>query len=217
MNKFNLLAFTVLVSAFATAQSFKKGALLLSVSEGSTTANYSTRNLSNSNFSSMYKAEVDGIRDPLIIEYGLNNKWGIGLSSGADIFKVSPNRYYGFRLPHTNPIEVKTSELTFDVNYHFFVTKKLDVSAFASPGLFSLAFKGQYSDLAYQYEAKGLILRVGSKARYYFYKRLGLFGMASLYSGTASPTSNKSNTVGQSIATTVSGRALEFGLCFRFF
>lgn len=213
------VAFFICFSLCKTAysQSFKKGSFLVSISEGSTTANYSTRDISKSGMSSMYKSEVDGERDPLTIEFGLTNKWGIGLSSGADIFQVNPSRYYGFKLPGNETVEVKTSELTFDLNYHYLVNKKLDLSAFSAVGLFSMAYKGRVSDYHYNYESSGAIIRIGTKARYYFCKRLGVIGMFSLYSGTASPKGFKDNTVGANIATTVSGRALEFGLCYRFF
>ena len=216
--KISILGLALVFSNFyVNAQSFKKGSFLVSVSEGSTTANYTTRDMSKNMFPTVYKSEVDGVRDPLIIEYGLTNKWGIGLSSGADIFQVNPSRYYGFKLPGNKPVEVTTSELTFDVNYHYFVNKKIDLSAFSSVGLFSIAYKGQASDYSYSHESQGAILRVGTKARYYFYKRLGVMGIASLYTGTASPQCNNENTVGNNNATNITGRALEFGLCFRFF
>ena len=165
----------------------------------------------------MYKSTVDGIRDPLIIELGLTKKWGIGLSSGADIFSINPSRYYGFKLPDNKTIKVSTSELTFDLNYHYLVNKKLDLSAFTSVGLFSLAYTGNVSDFKYSHQSKGGIVRVGTKARYYFYKRLGVMGILSMYSATASPKRIKDNSVGTNSITTISGRALEFGLCFRFF
>ncbi len=199
------------------AQSFHKGSFLISVSEGSTTANYTTRDLSKSGLPSFYKSEVDGCRDPLIIEFGLTKKWGIGLSSGADIFQINPSRYYGFKLPGSPLVEVATSELTLDLNYHYLVNKKWDLSAFSSVGLFSVAFKGNVSDFNYNHKSQGGILRVGTKARYYFYKRLGVMGILSAYSGSASPKGNNENTVGTNAVTTITGRALEFGLCFRFF
>ena len=200
-----------------SAQSFKKGTFLVGLSEGSTTANYTTRDFNKSNIQTIYKSEVDGERDPLCIEFGLTNKWGIGLSSGTDIFKVNPSRYYGFRLPNNEPIKVSTSELTVDINYHYFINKKLDLSAYSSVGLFSLAYKGQISDVSYNHQSSGAIVRVGTKARYYFCKRIGVMGILSTYSGTASAKGNKENTVGKNTATTITGRALEFGLCFRFF
>lgn len=204
-------------SGYLSAQSFKKGSLLVSLSEGSTTANYTTRDLNKSNMQTIYKSEVDGEREPLCIEFGLTNKWGIGLSSGTDIFKISPNRYYGFKLPNNEFLKVSTSEFTVDINYHYFVNRKLDLAAYSSIGLFSIVSKGQVSDVSYNHQSSGAIVRVGTKARYYFCKRIGIMGILSTYSGTASPKGIKENTVGNNTATTITGRALEFGLCFRFF
>ena len=222
-NKFQLI-FIFLVSVFCffsvnsvMAQSFKKGTLLISLSEGSTTANYSTRDLNTSNNQANYKSEVDGERDPICFEFGLTNKWGIGFSSGTDIFNVNPNRYYDFKLPNSAAVKVSTSELTADVNYHYFVNKKIDLSVYSSVGIFSLAFKGHVSDISYNHQSNGAIIRVGTKARYYFCKRIGVMGILSAYSASASPKINKENTVGSNTATAITGRAFEFGLCFRLF
>jgi len=199
------------------AQAFKKGSLLVSITEGWTTANYTTRDINSPVPTTLAEGEVGGIRDPLIIEYGLTNKFGIGLSSGTDVFKVNPSRFYNFRIPGNEAAEVKTSELTFDLNYHYMVTKKLDLSAFTSLGVFSVAFEGSKDDFKYKYEATGGIVRFGTKARYYVYKRFGVMGMASLFSGSGTPDKEKRNTIGNAYSTNLTGYAFELGLCFRFF
>jgi hypothetical protein len=160
---------------------------------------------------------MDGIRDPLFIEFGLSNRWGIGLSTGNDIFKVDPSKYYGFQLTDNQTVTAKTSEFTFDVNYHLYSGRKTDLSIYSSLGSFGVAFSGKDGDYNYKYNAKGGIIRFGTKLRYYFYKRLGVMGMASYYSGTASPLEVKGNSVANNVSTTIQGYALEFGLCFRFF
>ncbi|MES2618638.1 MAG: hypothetical protein V4613_12220 [Bacteroidota bacterium] len=221
MKKQLILAFSFLVflaPAVNAQMAFKKGCLLLSISEGSTTAKYSTTNTAQTTESPATQfSEMDGIRDPLFIEFGLSNRWGIGLSTGNDLFDVDPNKYYGFNLSDNKKVNVKTSEFTFDVNYHLYTRKRLDWSIYTSFGSFGVAFSGKDGDAAYNYKAKGGIIRVGSKLRYYFWKRLGVLGMVSQYSGTASTDGVKGNTVGTNTATTISGYALEFGLCFRFF
>lgn len=221
MKKQLILAFSFLVflaTAVNAQMAFKKGCLLLSISEGSTTAQYSTNNTSfNCLPPTKQSSKMDGIRDPLFIEFGLSNRWGIGLSTGNDLFDVDPNKYYGFGLSENKKVNVKTSEFTFDVNYHLYTRKHIDWSIYTSMGSFGVAFSGKDAETSYNYNAKGGIIRVGSKLRYYFWKRLGALAMVSKYSGTASPDGVKGNTVGMNTATTISGYALEFGLCFRFF
>lgn len=208
-------------------KAFRKGSLLVSISEGSTSADYSTNFIKNpelpesdvktDNPPGVHTTKMDGIRDPLFIEFGLSDRWGIGLSTGNDIFKVDPAKYYGFKLPENKTVTANTSEFTFDVNYHVFTRAKTDISIYSSVGSFGVAFNGKEGDYDYKYNAKGGIIRLGTKARYYFYKRLGVLGMVSYYSGSASPEDVKGNTVGTNVNTSIKGYALEFGLCFRFF
>ena len=113
------------------AQCYRKGSLLISITEGSTFANYKTTDISESKPKLMHESFMMGDRDPLVLEYAVSNRWGIGLSSGADIFKVNSNSFYGFS-SGDQPLKITTSEFTFDVNYHFFVNTKLDLSMFSS-------------------------------------------------------------------------------------
>ena len=201
------------------AQAFQKGSLLLSVSEGGTSADYSTSDISNSKPVQVHKSQIEGERDPLIIEYGISKKWGLGLTSGADIFEVDPSKFYGFKRYDNKPVEVTTSELTFDGNYHFLVNKRLDLAAFVSLGFFSVSFEGNGvgdDETSYTYSANGNIIRTGVRVRYYFFKRFGAFGMLSSYSGNCSPKDFKENTVANNYSTKISGNAVEIGLCYRF-
>ncbi len=210
-------------STTLNAQAFKRGCLLVSISEGSTTANYTTTNSNPANnsessrISQIHSADMDGIRDPLFIEFGLSNRWGIGLSSGNDLFTINPLPYYGFKLSDNKPVTAKTSEFTFDVNYHFYTRKRVDMSLYTSLGSFGVAFSGKDGENSYNYNAKGGIIRAGIKARYYFWKRLGALAMVSTYSANASTDGIKGITVGNNTSTAIKGTALEFGLCFRIF
>lgn len=228
-NKINygiaLFAFSLLLSQVSKAQvlkvqgqtAFKKGCLLVSISEGVTSGIYSTSSAESGKAAKTQSEIITGERDPLIVEFGLTDRWGIGLTTGADIFKVSPSTFYGFRLQDNKDVTATTSEFTFDLNYHVFASKKTDISVFTSLGLFNVAFNGKNGDYNYNYRSNGSIIRIGSKIRYYFYKRLGAFGMVSYYTGTASPKNVKGNTVGNNISTTITGGAIEIGLCYRFF
>ena len=206
------------------AQAFKKGCLLLSISEGSTSANYSTNNHSadlinpeDKKASAFFSSDMDGVRDPLFFEFGLSKRWGVGLSTGNDLFTLDPNNFYGFQRSDNKSVTAKTSEFTFDINYHFYTRQKVDLSVYTSLGSFGVAFNSKDGDQTYNYNAKGGIARAGIKARYYFWKRLGVMGMLSTYSGTAATDGIKGNTVATNTSTTIKGSAMEFGLCFRFF
>lgn len=218
-NIFNLIFASVLllVSFSLKAQAFKKGSLLISISEGHNIANYSTSNIANSNEGVHHMALIQGERDPIFIEYGLTNRWGLGLNSGTDNFNINPSAFYGFSIPNKRLVKFSTSELTFEGIYHVYVDRHLDLSVFSSLGVFSVAFKGNESDASYTYNAGGNIIRMGSRARYYFKKRFGILGMVSSYAATCSPKNVKGNNVGTNYSTSLSAFALEFGLCYKFF
>jgi hypothetical protein len=215
-----ILLFSLMSSQLLRGQAFHKGALLLSISEGSTSATYSTSNVRNSPTAVLhFSKQMDGIRDPLFIEYGLSNRWGIGLSQGNDLFTVNAHDYYGYHTAGDKPLDVKTSELTLDLNYHFLVRKRIDWCIYGSAGLFGVSYLDNTPafDGTNNYKAKGGITRVGSKLRYYFWKRLGVLVMVSAYSGNANPLQSPGFTENQGYSTKISGTATEFGLCFRFF
>ncbi len=196
------------------AQCYRKGSLLISITEGSTFANYKTSDISESKPKVVHESFMMGDRDPLILEYAVSNRWGIGFSSGADIFRVNSNSFYGFSIGN-QPLKITTSEFTFDVNYHVFVNKKLDLSIFTSAGAFSIAFKGNNNDMSYNHTSTGTLIRYGTRARYYFCKRLGAIGMISSFAANSSPKDVKGNTEAKNYSTSINGMAIEMGLCFR--
>jgi hypothetical protein len=110
-----------------------------------------------------------------------------------------------------------SSEFTVDGHYHFFVTKRTDLSAFLSMGIATVIFSGSEGDRSYRYEAGGGIVRGGVQARYYVFRRFGIHGMFSGYNAACSAKDITTNTVGGNSTTLIRGRALEFGICYRFF
>ncbi|MDF2436587.1 MAG: hypothetical protein K0Q95_963 [Bacteroidota bacterium] len=153
-----------------------------------------------------------------IVEYGITNKISLGFSSGADIFTVDPSKFYGFKRMDGAPVTAKTEEFTFDGSYHFYVNKRLDLSAFGGLGVFGVAFKSQEADDAKPvvYKASGSMARGGLRVRYYFFRRLGAFGQVSSYTGKCSSKNVKENNLPGEYSTTISGSAIEAGLCYRF-
>jgi len=206
-----LLALFFNFSASAQSDAFHKGALLVSATEGQTWANYATGNETDGSH-----GFINGVRDPLSLEYGLSKRWGIGLTSGADLYMVDPSRFYAFNFPG-GKVKATTSEITVDGHYHLFVTRKADISLLTSIGGFSVSTKGSLGDYSYKYSAGGNIIRIGSSARYYFLKRLGALATFSTFASQASTKGVKDNTVANNYTTSICGFALEFGLCFRFF
>ena len=209
--------FFSLLPGIVFAQSFKKKGLYISLSEGVTNAKFSTSKNDFKVPSDFNIKTLDGERDPLIIEYGLNSKIGIGISMGNDIFKINPQNHYGNTFKESNKTEVKTSEFTIDLNYHLFNTYKTDISAFISLGTFSLNFKGHESDFEYKYTSRGNLVRIGSRAKYYFSKRVGVMAMFSTFSAYSSPKDVKETNIAKNYNTNLNGFSSEFGLCFRFF
>jgi hypothetical protein len=228
-------------SAMKAQLAFQKGSLMVSVSEGSTAATYKTKgtaSAASSTTAGVYKSNgapiddshpakpvthgecTNGVRDPFIIEYGVSNRISLGITSGNDIFMVNPAKFYGFSKADGSAVKVSTTELTFDGSYHFFVNKRLDLSAFGGLGHFSVAFSGKESSdaKAYSYTANGSMARGGVRVRYYFFHHLGAFGQISSYTGKCSPKDKdaKVNTVATDYTTKISGSAIEAGLCYRF-
>ncbi len=215
-----------LIANTAGAQSFRKGSVLISISEGTSYTTFSTsapfenttgssnNSGSNNGGDVLHTGNITGARDPLTIEYGLTDHWGLGINMGGDIYHAEASKYYGFQCKN-NDIKIITSELTLDANYHFFVTRHFDLAAFASLGFSSVSFKGNDGDHAYNYNAGGLLVRTGTKARYYITKRFGVIGMLSTFATSNSTEGQKGNTVGNNYTTTIKGSAIEFGLCYR--
>lgn len=197
----------------AYSQSFRKGSILIGLTEGSTTSTFSTGGDLNPAYP-VHHEPIDGVRDPLSFEYGISNHWGIGINAGGDIFIINPNTFYGTRgLP--TQVKAITSEFTLDASYHFFVNQRNDLSITGSLGTSSVSIKGGSDDGKYQYGANGGILRIGIHARHYFCRRIGVLGMLTSYSSTYSPKAAEGNTFGNNYSTSVKGYAVEFGLCLR--
>lgn len=192
------------------AQAFHKGTFLIGLSEGKTWSGYRTEGPEHQGLDQ----HLCGERDPITLEYGFSNRWGFGINMGADIFTINPAAFYASDILKTEAQAV-TSEFTVDAHYHFFVTDNTDLSVVGSLGGSSITIKGKNNDLAYQYIAGGGIVRLGLHAKYYFWKRLGVQVMASIYSSNNSPQNVKGNTFGNLTNTSVKGKAIEFGPCFR--
>lgn len=209
---------------------FYKGALLVSLSEGSTTANYSTSEV-RPNSCLRHKCKLDGTRDPFFLEYGLTDRWGIGISQGNDLFTVNAQDYYGFNTKDNKPLSITTSEFSFNLNYHAFVSGRVDLSLFSSLGCFGVNYSSQIGETNFNYKAKGGIARIGTTGRYYFgqRKRFGALLMLSAYSGSAKPKNNavqpqsgdetatSTSPLVKTYSTRITGTAIEFGICYRFF
>jgi len=101
---------------------------MVSISEGTTYSTFSTSTTTPSG-NEHNIGNITGNRDPITIEYGLTDHWGLGLNMGGDFYNADPSKYYNFQTP-TNSIKVNTSELTLDANYHFFVTRHFDLAGF---------------------------------------------------------------------------------------
>ncbi len=215
MGTFNrLLCYSFVAVLFANVsfgQAFVKGSLLVSLSEGGTYTNYTTVHTGDG---IRHQGNNNGDRDPLTIEYGITNHFGLGINMGGDILHVNPSAYYGFSTVKNN-VQVITSEFTFDIHYHFRTTKRSDISGFASAGPSGVLIQGNDGDSKYKYTAGGSIIRVGAQARHYIWKGLGVHGMVSGYSSSCTYNNTSGNTVGNGYSTTIRGLAWEIGLCYR--
>lgn len=219
MKKISTLSIVTLalLTAFqfsANAQAYRKGSLSISISEGHTLANYITNDISNGKETRVSDDVIIGVRDPLVIEYGISNRWSVALSSGNDIFEVNPSKAYGFSTSN-NKVKVSTSELNAECSYHVFVNKRLDLSVFVSHGMFSIKMKGNDNDNFYNHTSNGTIVRYGTRVHYYFWKRLGAVGMVSSYLANSSPKDVKDNNAAKNYSTNINGIAIEGGLVFK--
>ncbi|HXP51747.1 MAG TPA: hypothetical protein VN922_17455 [Bacteroidia bacterium] len=233
MKKYTLIATLALSiaglsnSAKAQSTSFSKGSFLISVTEGSSWANYSTQTYGAATGEG--SGHIIGCRDPLTLEYGISNHFGIGITSGTDFYYINPNQYYGFETSN-GQIKAFTKEFTVDLNYHFFVTRHFDLSGVVSYGGSTVSFSGnngfytntdtyRSNDIMangssnYNYNTKGGIFRAGFHGRAYI-GRFGFVAMITAFTETGTPQMPK-NAPGIHYATTVSGLAKEFGFCFR--
>lgn len=216
MKPFYIISFTAILLSIASAQTlqaqaFKKGSILISASEGAAYSIFTTSNNNPYNDGSTTD-HINGDRDPLIVEYGVSDRWSVGLSSGGDIYRINTDKLYSYET-HSK-VQAITGDLAAEVNYHFYITKKIDLSGFCAMGLSGISIKGNDGDRTYEYKAGGTIVRLGAKARYYVLGRFGIMAMLSAFSTNLSPTVN-GNTMGANMTTTIRGCAWELGLCYR--
>jgi hypothetical protein len=217
-------------------KAFYKGALVTSITGGPSHAIYTT-------FSSDHKVVnsdmAHGAIDPFIMEYGFTNKVGFGFSRGGERYSINANEYYNTNLPEGSDLmSVQTKYTTFDVSYHPFTTKCIDLSVFGGTGLFKVTGTAAQMwtmntssgssnsstsgfDQSFNYFGRGIITRVGVRTRIYFSQRFGFMAMVYGFNGivkdrqAASTISDQKN--GSGYATMLTGRGMEFGLCFRIF
>lgn len=213
LNRYLFLALSCMLFSFsaAFAQAFRKGSLLVSISGGDTYANFSTCNRGNGEVKGDNQ-NMDGIRDPLIIEYGITDQIGIGFSSGVDYYKVDPVAFYGFQSAHEK-VRIATKEITGDVNYHFFTSNVIDLSCYGSLGLFNTSFEDKTMGNN-KNKSTGGIARAGTRARVYVYKGLAVMFMFSTFTSSATAKYSTETTAGKAYNTNIKGYATEFGLSY---
>ena len=205
---------------------FYKGCLVTSITRGPSKAIYTTA----SDYKKQSHEEVlRGKIDPLIMEYGITDKIGVGFSLGGENYDVNVNDFYGAKLPSDKEVMTSSTKyLTADVSYHPLVTKKLDVSVFGAMGSYKVSGSiYQYDNCGYagknlfRYNGKGAVARAGIRTRLYLTKRLGVMAMAYAFGGMVNEKA-KTADISDGIkparySTTLKGMGMEFGVSYRFF
>jgi len=209
--------------------SFYKKCLVTSVTGGPSSAIYSTRTNDNK---AVHTDKLRGSIDPLIMEYGISDRLGIGFSRGGENYDVNINDFYKANAPEGHEyMWTSTKYLTLDFSYHPFVTKRIDVSLFSSIGYYTVSgnwYNNSYNTspaysepFSFSYRGKGAVARAGVRTRIYLTKRFGVMGMLYAFNGYAkerqkpSTISDAPNNTGYS--TMLTGAGAEFGICFRLF
>lgn len=226
MKKITLIAGLVLAFAsFSNAQlAYQRGTIQADVTEGNTFSNYTTG--INTTAHEVGWGHFVGCRDPLSIEYGISNRFGIGLTSSSDYYMIDPSRFYGFSVAN-NQVKALASEFTIDGSYHFYVTRHWDIAGVLSFGSSTVSFSGNNgyqpntdtykansilaSDGTYNYNAKGFIVRTGLHARYF----IGHLGFVAMFTAFNEGAQVQKEIAGQ-YTTGITGFAKEFGFCWRF-
>jgi hypothetical protein len=206
---------------------FYKRCLVASISGGPSSALYSTK---TNDGRPVHSDNLSGHIDPIITEYGLTNRFGIGTSKGGETYYLNANTFYNANVPQDYENMFSTTKyLTLDLSYHPYVTKRLDVSVFTGIGYYNVSgscyntdTENWYASRAlFSYNGQGAVARAGVRTRFYFTKRLGIMGMLYAFNGYVKekPTSNNvSDRINNSgYSTTLTGFGAEFGLCYRFF
>jgi hypothetical protein len=207
-------------------KAFYKGCLVTSITGGPSRVLFTTFDNEGRKVNSDMSR---GVIDPFIMEYGINDKLGVGFSRGGENYNINANKFYNADVSESDAMMMaSTKYLTADLSYHLYSTKRFDVSLFGSLGYFkvlgdcyALSDTSCYTTSVYKYEGKGAIIRGGVRSRYYFSKRFGVMAMLYSFTGFAkekrkpSDPSDAVNTSGYSSLLT--GGGLEFGICFRIF
>lgn len=206
-------------------KAFYKGCLVTSITGGPSRVLFTTFDNEGKKVNSDM---ANGVIDPLIMEYGLSDKLGIGFSKGGENYNIDANRFYNADVDaEYNTIWTRTKYFTADLSYHPYTTKRFDISLFGSLGYFKVIGEcysvddSIYNSPTIFYKGKGAIIRGGVRSRYYFSKRFGVMAMLYSFTGFAKEKTRRSapsdavNTAGYSSLLT--GGGLEFGICFRIF
>ncbi len=217
------LLFLTIIALTGFSQAFKQGAFLISASGGSVKAYYNTNNYNPiANDVSITQPQtknsfMEGIRDPLFIEYGITNRIGIGIMAGGDVWKVDALKFYNINMPN-NSVNLKTSELTFDVAYHTYVSNRIDWSVYSSFGYYEASFDDKQNESDYKYRGIGYIYRAGTSVRYYIFKRFAIMGLVSHFNSVGKPMANdiEHNNLDRPYTTSIKGWAIEWGFSLRF-
>jgi len=133
------LLLTVLVlNAQEGPKAFHKYCVVTSVTGGPSKVLYETK---ASDGTPIHSEVLDGNIDPTITEYGLTDKIGLGITRGSDNINVNTNKFYRQNLvedANEHMMAASTKYYTFDVSYHYFTTKRFDLSVFGSAGYFKV-------------------------------------------------------------------------------
>lgn len=207
-------------------KAFYKRCLVTSITGGPGKALFTTfNNKGEKAHSDLAVAQID----PLIMEYGLTDKIGVGFSKGGENYNIDANKFYNADISDGNQLMwTRTKYITADLSYHPYTSKRIDVSLVASAGYFNVTGDCyEYNEWSYNstplfsYNGNGLVARGGLRGRYYFSKRFGLMALAYGFSGIAKakyqPSSISDQKNNSGYYTLINGCGLEFGLCFRIF
>jgi len=227
-NKLSITLALLFTAGLGIAQplAFYKGCLATSITRGPSKALYKTVSDNNKQ---THQDVLRGKIDPLIMEYGITDKVGVGFSLGGENYDVNTNDFYGTKLPtDKNIMTASTRYVTADVSYHPLVTKKIDVSVFAALGYYRVSgsiyqydYCGYVGKNLFRYYGNGAVARTGVRTRIYLTKRMGLMAMVYAFNGIAKEKA-KSAAISDGATparytTSLAGAGLEFGVCYRIF
>ncbi len=206
---------------------FYKRCLVTSITGGPSSALYTTR---TNDGRPSHSDRLTGSIDPIIMEYGITNRLGIGFSHGGETYYVNANDFYNANVQEGSEYMFSTTKyLTLDLSYHPFVTKRLDLALFTGIGYYNVSgscYNNNFDDkwsmpALYNYNGRGAVARVGVRSRFYLTKRFGVMGLLYAFNGYAKE-KQKPNTVSDAVnnssySTSLTGVGAELGICYRLF